>query len=215
MVGYVRRSTVLEMLAQDKADLTLHINAAQPERIELYGVNGVKVAAVTVPEGHTTIALRERAYIGYPRRVWLYARYRDDGRRYRVDARCGDCRRVRYHRRPSAAHIANHILAPAVIDRDTRKGRQRAVGIKFGQRGRFLHRSDHHERRHNVAGADIDNLEKILNPGALFFGNGHGVGYLGEDAPRERAYIGYPRLPSPGLYLLTGNQGTVAKILAR
>lgn len=37
--------------------LTLHINAAQPERIELYGVNGVKVAAVTVPEGHTTIAL--------------------------------------------------------------------------------------------------------------------------------------------------------------
>lgn len=37
--------------------LTLHINAAQPESIELYGINGVKVAAVTVPEGHTTIAL--------------------------------------------------------------------------------------------------------------------------------------------------------------
>ena len=63
----------------------------------------------------------------------------------------------------AAAHIANHILAPAVIDRNARKRRQCAVGIKFGQRGRFLHRSDHHEGCHNVAGADIDNLEKILN----------------------------------------------------
>lgn len=37
--------------------LTLHISAAQPEEISVYGVNGAKVASISVPEGNSTVNL--------------------------------------------------------------------------------------------------------------------------------------------------------------